>query len=192
MSFISAKNHAGYFPNSKELVIKTLFSPKDGRILGAQVFGEEGVDKRIDVISTLMNFKGSAKDLAGLDLAYAPPFGSAKDPLHIVAFTILNSLEGRPTLLPPGSDLSSFQVIDVRTSSELEKMPLPNAMHLPIDRPPAIFTEKILKLDKKIKTVVACHSGKRAHVIASKLISLGFSEVYNLTGGMMIRSRISN
>lgn len=187
-SYISANNHAGYFPGAKEMIIKILFNEDDGKILGAQIVGEEGVDKRIDIISSIVHFNGTAKDLALLDLAYAPPFGSAKDPVHISAYTILNHLDKSPLLLHPSTNLAEFQVIDTRTEKELKELPLENALHIPVDTPINVILERIKNLDKSKPVVVACHSGKRAHILASSLANLGFSKVYNLTGGMMVRS----
>ena len=189
VSYISANHHAGYFPGAKELIIKVLFSPTDGKILGGQVVGEEGVDKRLDILSTLIHFGGKASDLANLDLAYAPPFGSAKDALHMSAFTILNHLASHPVLIHPSSDLKEYQVIDVRTASEREKLPLNDSLHIPIDNNQNDLKERLSILDKTKKIAVICHSGKRAHIVASLLVSLGFKDVVNVSGGMMMRSR---
>jgi NADPH-dependent 2,4-dienoyl-CoA reductase/sulfur reductase-like enzyme/rhodanese-related sulfurtransferase len=191
-SYISANNHAGYFPAAKELLIKLVFDPIDGKILGTQIIGEEGVDKRIDIISTLLHFEGSAKDLASLDLAYAPPFGSAKDAVHIAAFTVLNHLDSRPKLISPFANLDTYQVVDVRTSKERENLPLKNSIHIPIDEESGDIRKRLNVLDKTKDTVVVCHSGKRAHIVASMMCDLGFKLVFNSSGGMMIRSRCAN
>ena len=187
-SVISAAHHASYFPGAKELIIKLLFNETDGKILGAQIIGEEGVDKRIDVISTLITMNGTVKDMACLDLAYAPPFGSAKDPIHQIAFTALNHMDSRPKLLHYSSDLSNYQVIDVRTEDEIRRTPLSGATIIPIDHPAGDIRSRVSNLDPQKPTVVTCHSGKRAHVVASMLSGLGFNNIYNLTGGMMMRS----
>lgn len=190
-AYISANHHAGYFPGAKELILKLIYDPKNGRVLGAQGIGEEGVDKRLDIISTLLHFNGKVSDLAELDLSYAPPFGSAKDPVHQLAYVALNDLDKFPETLAPNSDLSDYQVIDVRTTKEREILPLEGSIHIPIDGPnDKPIKEILLDLDINKETVITCHSGKRAHVIASLCQSLGFKKVYNLTGGMMIRSRM--
>ena len=91
---IIANHHAGYFPGAQPLTLKLVFDPETGKVLGAQAVGGDGVDKRIDVIATAMHFDATVRQLAGLDLAYAPPFGSAKDPIHMAAFAACNQLDG--------------------------------------------------------------------------------------------------
>lgn len=187
-SYISAYNHAGYYPGAEELIIKLICHTGTRKILGAQVVGGQGADKRIDIISTLIHFGGTAKDLALLDLAYAPPFGSAKDPLHIAAYSILNHFDRSPLLMHPSHTLEDVQLIDVRTEKEIAEIPLPGARHIPIDTSPSELREKISDLKKERPIVVTCHSGKRAHILASMLSRMGFKEVYNLSGGMRMRS----
>jgi NADPH-dependent 2,4-dienoyl-CoA reductase/sulfur reductase-like enzyme/rhodanese-related sulfurtransferase len=190
-AYISAGHHAGYFPGAKELVLKLIYDPETSKILGAEGIGEEGVDKRLDIIATLLHFSGKVSDLAELDLSYAPPFGSAKDPVHQLAFVALNDLDKFPETLAPNTDLTDYQVVDVRTQKERDQIPLPGSIHIPIDDPAGKpIEERITHLDKSKPTVITCHSGKRAHIVASILQSAGFSKVYNITGGMMIRSRI--
>lgn len=190
-AYISAGHHAGYFPGAKELILKLIYDPETAKILGAEGIGEEGVDKRLDIIATLLHFSGKVSDLAELDLSYAPPFGSAKDPVHQLAFVALNDLDKFPETLPPNADLTSYQVVDVRTQKERDQLPLPGSIHIPIDDPAGKpIEERITDLDKTKPTVITCHSGKRAHIVASMLQSVGFKKVYNMTGGMMIRSRI--
>lgn len=185
-TIIQAANHATYFPGAQSLQLKLLYAPGTGKILGAQCVGGDGVDKRIDVIATAMQFGGTVWDLASLDLAYAPPFGSAKDPIHMAAFTACNDLQSHPKLLPPDADLSGMQIVDVRTATERSAIPLPNAIHLEIDA----FPDGIETLDMDRPTVVVCHSGKRAHIGACWLQTRGFTNVANLTGGMSIRSLV--
>ena len=184
---IQAPHHASYFPGAKNLTLKLVYSPEDGRVLGAQAVGAEGVDKRLDVIATLLNFSGTVDDLAGLDLAYAPPFGSAKDPLHMAAFVAQNDLADYPTLASVDIALDGYQVVDVRNASEIEKLPLPGAVKIPVDD----ISSKWESLDPDAPTIVVCHSGKRAHIAASWLLGKGFKEVRNLNGGMSIR-RLTN
>lgn len=181
---IQAPHHASYFPGAKNLTLKLIYAPQDGRILGAAAVGSEGVDKRIDVIATAMQFRGTVYDLATLDLAYAPPFGSAKDPVHMAAFVACNDLEQWPTITPPQTELEGLQVIDVRTKKEIEKLPLPGALSIPVDE----IATRWQELDPQRPTVVVCHSGKRSHVAACWLKGLGFENVKNLSGGMSIRS----
>jgi hypothetical protein len=92
------------------------------------------VDKRIDVIATLMHFRGTVHDLAQVDLAYAPPFGSAKDPVHMAAFVAQNDLSSHPSLMPTAAQLAGYQVVDVRNAGEIERLPsVAGAKHIPID-----------------------------------------------------------
>ena len=183
-AIIQAAQHASYFPGAVNMQLKILYEEPSGRLLGAQAIGGEGVDKRIDILATTMHFGGTVYDLAKLDLAYAPPYGSAKDPIHMAAFTAINDLKGFPRLLEPDADLRGMQVVDVRTEKERRELPLEGSVAIPIDE----FPKRAQELDSSIPTVVVCHSGKRAHVGACRLQALGFQEVYNLTGGMSIRS----
>ena len=184
---IQANDHAGYYPGAKEMTIKLIYAPADGRVLGAQVVGGPGVDKRVDVIATLMHFRGTVHDLAQVDLAYAPPFGSAKDPVHMAAFVAQNDLNKYPALMPTASELSAYQIVDVRNAAEIEKLPsLPSAKHIPIDE----LGKRWQELDPQRPTVVVCHSGKRAHIGACWLAGQGFQQVQNLNGGMSIRKLV--
>lgn len=181
---IQAAHHASYFPGARSLTIKLIYS-ESGKILGAQAVGAEGVDKRLDVVSTILHFGGSVQDLSELDLAYAPPYGSAKDPLHMAAFVALNDLAGLPVLVPFDAELEGQQIVDVRKAPELVKLPLgEEATHMPVDE----LVERWEELDPDKPTVVVCHSGKRAHVAACWLQGKGFKSVRNLNGGVSIRS----
>ena len=185
-AIIQAAHHASYFPGSQSMHLKILYSPKDGKLLGAQAVSGDGVDKRIDILATAMHFGATVFQLAQLDLAYAPPYGSAKDPIHMAAFAACNDLQGTPALALPNADLNGMQIVDVRTASEREKLPLAGAIAIEVDD----FPSHISELAPELATVVVCHSGKRAHVAASWLRSSGFKNVSNLTGGMSIRSLV--
>jgi NADPH-dependent 2,4-dienoyl-CoA reductase/sulfur reductase-like enzyme/rhodanese-related sulfurtransferase len=185
---IQAADHASYYPGANELTVKLIYAAESGRILGAQVVGRTGVDKRIDIIATAMHFKGTVHDLAQVDLAYSPPFGSAKDPVHMAAFVAQNDLLNHPRLLATSSALDGYQVVDVRSAAEIERLPLEGARHIPIDQLAARWQE----LDPAAPTVVVCHSGKRAHVGACWLSGHGFADVSNLNGGVSIRRQFGN
>ncbi len=180
---IRAAHHAGYFPGAESMQLKLVYSPSDGRILGAQGIGGQGVDKRIDVIATAMHFRGTVYQLAQLDLAYAPPYGSAKDPVHMAAFAAINDLQSQPAMVPPDFDLNGYQVVDVRTQRECRKLPLQGAITIPIDE----LADRWGELAPSRPTITVCHSGKRAHVAACWLKGHGFKDVRNLTGGMSVR-----
>ena len=181
---IQATHHASYFPGAKNLTLKILYRADNGKLLGAQAVGAEGCDKRLDVIATVMHFGGTIEDLTKLDLAYAPPFGSAKDPLHMAAFVAENDLNHLPSLTEFDCELDGMQVVDVRNAAEIAKMPLAGAHWIPIDE----LAERWTELDPQRPTVTVCHSGKRAHIAACWLHGQGFTNVKNMNGGMSIRS----
>lgn len=185
---IVAKHHAGYFPGAAPLTLKLLYSPADGKILGAQVVGIEGVDKRLDVVATAMAMGATVRDLAGVDLAYAPPFGSAKDPVHMAAFAACNALDGVEEFASSDADLTGKQVVDVRTTTEVATAPLAgadNAINIPVDE----LRDRLDELDPNKPTIVSCGVGVRAHVALSILRQNGFESVANLSGGATVRAR---
>ena len=185
---IIAGQHAGYFPGASLITLKLLYCPDSGRVLGAQATGKDGVDKRIDVIATAMAFKATVRDLTGLDLAYAPPYGSAKDPIHQAAFTACNQMDGLGELLDVDSDLSQYQIVDVRTAAEIAKAPLTGCsgvIEIPVDE----LRERLQELDPAKPTVVSCGVGVRGHVAERILVQHGFGKVVNLSGGATLRRR---
>lgn len=180
---ITAGDHAGYYPGAEPMQLKLIYDPGDGKILGAQVVGGAGVDKRIDVIATAISFGGSVRDLAGVDLSYAPPFSSAKDPVHMAAFAASNDLDGLSPMMDIDADLDGAQIVDVRTEAEVARFALPGAIHIVVED----LRERLGELDPDRPTVTVCHSGLRAHVAARILMQHGFGNVRNLTGGMLMR-----
>lgn len=182
-AIIQAPHHASYFPNARTMALKILYA-EDGKLLGAQAVGQAGVDKRIDVVATVLKMGGSVHDLAELDLCYAPPFGSAKDPIHMAAFVAQNDLASAPRLVDCHANVEGMQVVDVRNASEFEKLPaLAGAIQIPVDE----LHERFAELDPNKPTVTVCHSGKRSHVAACLLLGKGFSNIRNMSGGMSIR-----
>jgi rhodanese-related sulfurtransferase len=186
---IVANNHAGYYPGATAITLKLVYHPETGRILGAQAIGVDGVDKRIDVIATAMAFQADVRSLAGVDLCYAPPFGSAKDPVHMAAFAASNQLDQFDEFIDSDSCLDDSFVIDVRTPAEVEQMPLagvPHAVNIPLDD----LRDRIGELDSKTaNVVVSCRSGMRSHVAARTMRQLGFDDARILAGGAIIRNR---
>ncbi|WDQ18064.1 FAD-dependent oxidoreductase [Rhodopirellula sp. P2] len=184
---IVAKHHAGYFPGAETMTLKLVYEPGTGKVMGAQCVGGEGIDKRIDVIATAMHFGGTARDLTGLDLAYAPPFGSAKDPVHMAGFAACNALDGIESFRDSDASLSDVQVVDVRGATEIEKAPLQEAsgaIHIPVDE----LRDRLDELDRNQPTVVSCAVGVRGHIAARILRQNGF-DVQNLSGGATVRNR---
>lgn len=186
-AIITAGHHAGYYPGSESMVLKLIYNPDNGRVLGASAVGGAGVDKRIDVIATAIQFGATVEALSGLDLAYAPPFGSAKDPIHMAAFAACNDRSGFARLAQIEDDLDGQQIVDVRTQKEFNDFRLPAAKLKPLHE----LRDRIGELDPNAPTVVVCHSGLRAHVGTRILKQHGFDNVRNLTGGMAMR-RISH
>jgi rhodanese-related sulfurtransferase len=185
---IIAGQHAGYFPGASPITLKLLYCPDSGRVLGAQATGKDGVDKRIDVIATAMAFRATVRDLTGLDLAYAPPYGSAKDPVHQAAFTACNQMDGLGEVIDVDSDLSQYQIVDVRTAAEIAKAPLTGCsgvIEIPVDE----LRERLQELDSAKPTVVSCGVGVRGHVAERILVQHGFKKVVNLSGGATLRRR---
>jgi len=184
---VVAGQHAGYFPGATPVTLKIVYA-EDGKVLGAQAIGKDGIDKRIDVIATAMAFKATVRDLTGLDLAYAPPYGSAKDPIHQAAFAACNQLDGLGDLLDADADLSGYQVVDVRTAAEIAKTPLTGCdsfIAIPVDE----LRDRLHELDASKPTVVSCGVGLRGHVAQRILKQHGFASVANLSGGATLRRR---
>ena len=153
-------------------------------MLGAQAIGHAGVDKRLDVIATLLPFRGTVDDLAELDLAYAPQFGSAKDPLHMAAFVAQNQRSGfTPSIAPV--EIDGRQVVDVRTTEEFAKGHLAGAIHIPVDE----LRGRVRELDGARPTAVICQSGLRGHVATRILKQSGFADVRNVKGGWELARR---
>ncbi|RUL83903.1 FAD-dependent oxidoreductase [Tautonia sociabilis] len=186
---VVSNNHAGYYPGAEPITLKLVYEPGTGKVLGAQALGGAGVDKRIDVIATALHFGGTVADLAGLDLAYAPPFGAAKDPVHLAAFAACNQLDGLADFVEPDADLAGVpQFVDVRSPAEVAEAPFPGVdrvINIPLDD----LRDRIGELDPAAETVVSCRTGLRSHVAQRILRQHGFNRVKTVTGGAMIRRR---
>ena len=174
-------SHAGYYPGAKPMCLKLLVDPASGEILGAQGIGTEGVDKRIDVLATAIRAGLSAPELADLELAYAPPFGSAKDPVNMLGYVAENVLSGLVATVQ-WSEVEEYrahgaQFVDVRTREEFARGTLPGAINIPVDE----LRDRLSELEDT-DIVVNCQVGQRGHVAARMLSELGY-RVYNLDGG---------
>lgn len=176
-------SHAGYYPGGEMVHIKTVFDRNTRKLLGAQVAGNDGVDKRIDVFATALYFGATVDDLAGLDLAYAPPFGSAKDPVNISGMTAQNRLDGLEEIIS-FSDLNEnidiYNIIDVRTLGEYEKGAIPEAVLKSVDG----LRDGLEDLNKDKPLVIYCQAGYRGYVAQRILKQKGY-EVKNLDGGYL-------
>ena len=179
-------SHAGYYPDAKQMTLKLIFDPTTGEILGAQGVGIEGVDKRIDVISTAIRGDITAPELADLELAYAPPFGSAKDPVNMLGYIAENVISG---LIKTAQwdqieefRYKGFELIDVRTEGEFERGSIPGAINIPVDE----IRERYSEITNK-NLLVSCQVGQRGHTASRLLQELGFN-VVNLDGGYLLWS----
>lgn len=185
--YVQPGHHAGYYPGSKPVNIKTVTERESGRLLGAQVIGEEGVDKRVDVFATAIYHQMRLEDLLQLDLAYAPPYSAARDPVIIAGAVGQNYYQGdwdpiSPHELKAKMDAGeSFVLVDVRTRLELqERGPLPGALHIPID----LLRRQLQKLDPEKETILYCAQGFRSYLGNRILAMRGFKRVRTLSGGM--------
>jgi tRNA 2-thiouridine synthesizing protein A len=177
-------SHASYYPGAKQLSLKLLYSP-EGRIYGAQAVGADGADKRIDVIATAMHTGLRVQDLCDLELAYAPPYGSAKDPINIAGYVASNVLNGSHEVvgwreLTTLDTAQQVQLVDVRTPEEFEIGTLPNARNIELDH----LRERLHLLDPQRPVVVFCQIGVRGYLAYRILRQRGFAHVRNLTGGI--------
>lgn len=182
-SFIYVGNHANYYPGVVNMSIKTLFDPKDGRILGAQIIGYDGVDKRIDVIATAIRAKMTARDLADLELAYAPPFGSAKDPINMIGFVIENLVTGKVKQvhwhdLDAIKEEGKAQLVDVRSAVEFENGAIDGFTLIPQTE----LRDRLGELDPKRPIILSCQMGLKAYASARMLEANGF-DASILAGG---------
>lgn len=182
-TIVHAGSHAGYYPGAIPLTIKINFSPESGKLLGAQVVGYEGVDKRIDMMAAVLKNGGSVYDLAELEHAYAPPYSSAKDPVNLAGFVADNMLSGKVDVIDwkelQGMDKSDVTLIDVRSNEESGLGIIPGSVNIPLDE----LRDRLGEINEKKPVVVYCAVGLRGYVATRLLMQHGF-KVRNLTGGM--------
>ena len=174
-------SHASYYPGAVPMTLKLIFN-EEGKVLGAQGIGYDGVDKRIDVIATVIRLGGTVEDLSELELSYAPPFSSAKDPVNMAGFVAQNVLTGKSKVMTweevAKLEQEDYILVDVRTEEEFENGHVEGALNLPVDS----LRERLSELDPGKKIVEYCQVGLRGHVAESILNQYGY-EVINVTGG---------
>jgi len=179
---IHSGSHAGYYPGAIPMSIKIIFSP-EGKLYGAQIVGYDGVDKRIDILASIINFGGTISDLTRMEHAYAPPYSSAKDPVNIAGFVAENILKKR--MMPfswrdiAALDLATSMLIDVRTHDEFQLGAIPGAVNIPVDE----IRTRTAEIPKNKKIVIYCGVGLRGYVASRILMQSGYREVFNLSGG---------
>ncbi|HOD83399.1 MAG: Coenzyme A disulfide reductase [Planctomycetes bacterium ADurb.Bin126] len=179
--YVHPSSHAGYYPGAVPMSLKLLFDPKDGRILGAQAVGARGVDKRIDVIAVAQRAGLTVRDLTDLELSYAPPYGSAKDPVNYAGYVASNALDGDVLLAhydQVANPRADQVLLDVRTAPEVKAGTIPGSLHIPVDELRGRLGE--LPRDKEI--LAFCQVGLRGYLACRILSQHGF-RCRNLTGG---------
>lgn len=182
-------SHASYYPGALPLTLKLIFND-EGKILGAQAIGYDGVDKRIDVIAAVIRLGGSVSDLTELELCYAPPFSSAKDPVNMAGFVAENVLSGKAEVITPEEFLEynreDINLLDVRSEIEFSNGHIDGALNIPVDN----LREKLIQLDKNKKIIEYCQVGLRGY-IASRILSQNGFKVKNITGGYKSASNLN-
>lgn len=181
-AIVHGASHAGYYPGAVMMDIKINFSPEDGRLLGAQAVGVDGVDKRLEMMSAVIRGGGTIYDLMELEQAYAPPYSSAKDPVNMAGFVADNMLSGKVKVMSwrelRATDRSGVMLVDVRSAEEFAMGSIEGAVNIPLDGSRAEFRN----LPKDRTIVVFCAIGLRGYIAARVLMQLGY-EVVNLNGG---------
>lgn len=187
-SYTQGFSHADYYPDAFPLTIKLLFSPDNGRILGAQIVGIEGVDKRIDVIASAMRFNGTIYDLVQLELAYAPPFGSAKDPVNIAGMVAENILTGKakPVYWEDVDKFGNSFILDVRTAMEKALGSIEGSYNIPLEE----LRDRLDEIPKDKKVILYCTKGLKSYFASRILLQNGFDQVYSLNGGYSIYKQV--
>jgi rhodanese-related sulfurtransferase len=182
-SITHSSSHADYYPNAGSIAIKIICSPGDGKILGAQAVGYEGVDKRIDVITAFMMNGKTVYDLEMMENCYAPPYSSAKDPVNIAGFAAGNILKGKVKNVQwydiARRDPSNSILLDVRTEEEFRRGSIKGAINIPVNE----LRVRLGELPENKNIITFCRAGLRGYTAARILTQNGFENVSNLSGG---------
>jgi rhodanese-related sulfurtransferase len=182
---VHPNHHAGYYPGSKQLSLKLTYSNETGKVLGAQAFGEEGVEKRVDVIATAIMGGLHIEDLEELDLCYAPPFSSANDPVNMAAFVSSNDRQGFSPTVTVREFLNSYEkdksifVLDVRNPNEYSNGKFATGVNIALPD----LRNRLSEIPKDKEIYVHCQVGFRGHLAVRILKQNGFQKVYNISGG---------
>lgn len=190
-SFTFSASNASYYPGATFMTIKLLFEKTSGKILGAQITGYKGVDKRIDVLATAIKAGMNVLDITNIELSYAPPFGSAKDPVNMAGYVASNIINGDMKIFH-WHDMKSLNpdkvtVLDVRTEMEFSKGSIAGSVNIPVDN----LRERISELDSKRPVYAFCQVGLRGYIASRILIQNGFENVYNLSGGYRLYKMVT-
>ena len=184
-TYTFSRSHAGYYPNSTQILFKLIFD-NSGKILGAQAVGDSGVEKRIDVISSVMRLNGTVQDMLDSELCYAPPYSSAKDPVNILGMNADNILRGfvKPAYM---EDLSDALLIDVRVPVSYKTNTINGAINIPIDE----IRKRTDEIPKDKKVVLFCNTGYTSYCASRILIQKGYNNVYSLCGGFELYKELT-
>ena len=185
VSTITGGSHAGYYPGSKQMTIQLAFDPEDGRILSAQIAGFDGVDKRLDIISSIIKHNGTIDDLAEFEHAYAPPFSSAKDPVNMAAFAAENIISKRSVVFywNEFDKITSDDIlIDVRTVKEYQAGKIADAINIPLDE----LRSGLPEIPKGKNVYIYCLGGLRGYLAQRILMQNGNTDTFNLSGGYQL------
>lgn len=175
---VNGPSHASYFPGAETITLKLLWSPEDGRILGAEAVGIDGVDKRLDVLATAIRGRMTIDDLVHLEFAYAPPFGSAKDVINTAGFAATNMRDGMLIPVQTLEEAEGQQIVDVRPPAVVEKLPVPGATNIPL---PTV-RERLDEIDRSRPVYTVCQMGKTSYFAARILANHGF-DARSILGG---------
>lgn len=181
-SYTHPASHAGYYPAAIPMSIKILFAPEGGQLLGAQIVGYDGVDKRIEMLAQVIQHHGTVYDLAALEQAYAPPYSSAKDPVNMAGFVAQNIVEGKVAIAhwrDVNIDDKEQYILDVRTRDEFQLGNISGSVNIPLDE----LREHINELPRDKEIIVTCAVGLRGYLAYRILAQNGFAKVRNLSGG---------
>ena len=184
-TYTFSRSHAGYYPDSTQILFKLIFD-NSGKILGAQAVGDSGVEKRIDVISSIMRLNGTVQDMLDSELCYAPPYSSAKDPVNILGMNADNILRGfvKPAYM---EDLNDALLVDVRVPVSYKTNTINGAINIPIDE----IRKRTDEIPKDKKVVLFCNTGYTSYCASRILIQKGYNNVYSLCGGFELYKELT-
>ena len=190
-TIVHPANHADYYPGSSPLSLKIVFDPKSGKLFGAQAVGYDGVDKRIDVLASIITRGGDIWDMQDFEQAYAPPFGSAKDPVNVAGLVAENIINGLVKVIHwhqiPDIDFNDTMLIDARTPEEYQLGNIPGSVNIPLQQ----IRNRLDGIPKDKKIVINCKTGGRSYFASRILMQNGYKDVYNLSGGYVTYSTVN-
>ncbi len=184
VAYVFKDNHVTYYPGGTPLALKIVYELSTGRLLGGQAYGESGAEKRIDVLATALQGKMTLDDLSELDLAYAPPYNSANDPVNVASFIGINHMTGYSPLKTPAEVVRDLQaagglILDVRTMGEQSRAPLADALHIPADE----IRDRLDEIPREKPLYLLSKDGFLGHTTLQVLKAAGWASVYNIAGG---------